>query len=224
MVDGGAHLSQRHRMPVRSLVWVFLSLASCAHSAGEHHSFDDADAWAKAFEDPSRDEWQQPGAVVSALELNGSMAVADIGAATGYFPVRFAKVARVVYGIDIESSMVTYLNQRAEREGLSNLSAVLALPDDPKIPAPVDLITVVDTYHHLEHRPEYFARLKSSLKPKGRVAIIDFKMGSKRGPHDAAKVPVDVVRREFEEAGYRLLVEHSFLADQYFVVFTPNDT
>ena len=94
---------------------------------GSHRSFDDADEWARRFEDPKRDAWQRPDEVIRLLALAPDAKVADIGSATGYFPVRVAKVVPRghVYGVDIESSMVEYLARRAQREGLSNITTLL---------------------------------------------------------------------------------------------------
>jgi cyclopropane fatty-acyl-phospholipid synthase-like methyltransferase len=171
------------------------------------------------FEDPARDAWQRPEEVIRALGLASGASVADIGAATGYFPVRFAKALPQgrVFGVDIEPSMVEYLAERARREGISNLQAVLASPDDPKIPEPVDLIIVVDTYHHLADRSAYFRRLATSLKPGGRVAIIDFKPESKMGPME--KLAPSQVLGELAEAGYSLVAQPALLPEQYFLIF-----
>ena len=84
---------------------------------------------------------------------------------------------------------------------------------------PVDLITIVDTTHHLQNRPTYFAALKRSLTPSGRVAIIDFKPGSKRGPPDEAKISAENVVAELRQAGFALEARHEFLPDQYFLIF-----
>jgi cyclopropane fatty-acyl-phospholipid synthase-like methyltransferase len=198
---------------------VFSCTAAHPHA---HRRFDDAEAWAKSFEDPSRDAWQMPDRVIAELKLPPEARVADIGAATGYFPVRIAKVVPQghVYGIDIESSMVEYLRKRAAAEGLSNLTAVLAAVDDAKIPEPVDLILMVNTYHHIEQRPAYFAKLLGSLKPDGRVAIIDFRKGSSKGPPDSEKVPVERVLEELGEAGYQRVAAFDFLPEQFFLVFS----
>jgi SAM-dependent methyltransferase len=106
-----------------------------SYTPGEHHGhhrFDNAEEWAERFEDPARDAWQKPEQVLDWLELQPTHKVADIGAATGYFPVRIAK--RVpdgkVFGVDIEPSMVDCLNKRAGDEGIDNLIAVLALGFD----------------------------------------------------------------------------------------------
>ncbi len=186
-----------------------------------HHRFEDAEKWAAVFEDPSRDAWQKPDEVIAALELPDDAKVADIGSGTGYFAVRLARALKrgVVYGADIEPSMEKYLRERAAREGLSNVVAVLAAPDDPKLPEPVDLVLVVDTYHHLSERPAYFARLKNRLRPDGRVAIIDFTLEANRGPPKEHRLAPDVVEREMREAGFWLVEKHGFLPEQYFLVF-----
>lgn len=206
-----------------------LVISSCRtgpelHDADGHlpQRFDDADAWAARFEDPKRDAWQKPDEVIAALALPPEAKVADIGSATGYFPVRFAKALPRgrVYGMDVESSMVDYLNKRAEREELPNLTSHLAEFADAKIPEPVDLILMVNTYHHIEARPVYFAKLAASLKPGGRLALIDFTRASTMGPESAEKVPADQVEAELKEAGYTLAASHTFLPEQFFLVFT----
>ena len=186
-----------------------------------HHRFDDPEAWAKAFEDPSRDSWQMPDEVIRALALPPDAAMADLGAATGYFTARFARVLPqgVVYGVDVESSMVEYLKKRVEREKLANVVPVLAAFDDPKLPKPVDLVLIVNTYHHLDQRPAYFQRLLASLEPKGRVAIIDFTKTSKMGPPVEAKLGPEVVEQELTQAGYVKAATFAFLPEQYFLVF-----
>lgn len=203
------------------LLGSLLALAGCKTVEHVHHGFDDADAWAQKFEDPSRDAWQKPDEVIASLGLKPDAKVADIGSATGYFPVRFAKVVPQghVYGADVESTMVDFLNRRAEKEQLANLTSHLAAYADPKLPEAVDLVIVVNTYHHIEERTAYFTRLKASLRPGGRLAIIDFTQQSKMGPPVEAKVPPDQVQKELEAAGYALQAAQSFLPEQFFLVF-----
>jgi len=189
---------------------------------GQHH-FSGAEKWAQVFDDPARDAWQKPHEVLQALKLAPDASVADIGSGTGYFAVRFAHVAPKgrVYGVDAEPDMVRYLAERAKREGLANLTAVLAKPNDPAIPAAVDLIILVDTYHHVPDRERYFRSLQKSLKPGGRLAIIDFTLDSPVGPPKRARVAADTVKKELARAGYALVEEHAFLPNQYFLVFQP---
>lgn len=172
-----------------------------------HHSFEGAEAWAERFDDPARDAWQKPDAVLQRLALRRGMTVADIGSGTGYFAVRLARALPRgrVYGIDIEPDMVRYLNERAAREGLANLESRLGEPHDPKLPPGVELVLVVDTYHHMQDRAAYFRRLAGQLAPGARVAIVDFKPGELPvGPPEAIKVPPDEIIDEMGAAGYEL--------------------
>lgn len=195
---------------------------------GDHatvsHRFEDAEAWAARFEDPERDAWQQPARVLEWLALPPEAKVADIGAATGYFPVRFARAlpAGRVYGVDVEPTLVNFLNLRAQREGLTNLVALVCRPDDPAIPEPVDLIFVCDTYHHISARRDYFGALRAKLRPEGRLAIVDFGPGDfPVGPKDPHKLAAEQVVEELSQAGFALVARHDELPYQYLLVFAP---
>jgi SAM-dependent methyltransferase len=198
--------------------------AAAAQTPHTHqHSFGDAEKWAQVFDDPARDAWQKPHEVIQALKLAPDAVVADVGAGTGYFAVRFAHMTPKgrVYGVDTEPDMVRHLAERAEREGLKNLSAVTAAPDDPRLPEKADLIVLVNVYHHIDARERYFSRLREALKPGGRIAIIDFTIDSPVGPPVSARMAPRVVRAEMERAGYAQDEEHRFLPNQYFLVFRP---
>ena len=200
----------------------FIAGAATAQSV-EHsrHSFGGAEKGAQVFDDPERDAWQKPHEVIPALKLAPDAVVADIGSGPGYFAARFAHVVPKgrVYGADAEPDMVRYLAERAKREGLANLTAVAAKPSDPRIPSAVDLVILVDTYHHVPDRERYFRNLQKSVKSGGRLAIIDFTLDSPVGPPKSARVPADAVKKELARAGYVLAEEHAFLPNQYFLVF-----
>lgn len=206
-----------------ALALAALALAACAPSGGDHHDhrFADAEKWARIFDDPGREAWQKPDEVIRTLRLPADSDVADIGAGTGYFAVRLARAVPKgrVFAVDAEPDMVRYLGARAKREGLANLTPVQAGPDDPKLPAPVDVVLLVNTYHHIPGRVEYFRRLRASLKPGGRVAIIDFRPEGPMGPPPATRVPFGVVAEELGRAGYVLVGSHGILPHQYFLVF-----
>jgi cyclopropane fatty-acyl-phospholipid synthase-like methyltransferase len=209
--------------------WLALAAALiCSTAAAQmphtrHHSFAGAEQWAHIFDDPARDAWQKPHEVIQALKLAPDATVADIGAGTGYFSVRLANMLPKgrVFAVDIEPDMVRYLGERAQRDKLPNMEPVLARPDDPRLPAKVDRVLVVDTYHHIEAREQYFRRLAGSLKPGGEVAIIDFTPESPMGPPKSGRVTAERVGAEMKAAGYALVADHKFLPNQYFLVFRP---
>ncbi|HEX6155949.1 MAG TPA: class I SAM-dependent methyltransferase [Burkholderiales bacterium] len=201
-----------------------LAAGAAAQSPHTHrHSFGDAEKWAHVFDDPERDAWQKPHEVIRALGLAPDAAVADLGAGTGYFAARLANMLSkgTVYAVDIEPAMVKYLGERAKKEKLANLKPVAGTAADPRLPAKVDLVLLVDVYHHIEQRERYFRSLAASLKPGGRVAVIDFRMDSPSGPPQSARVAPERVKDELAKAGYALAEEHGFLPRQYFLVFSP---
>lgn len=211
------------RAPLLALA-LALAAGAAAQSPHTHqHSFGDAEKWAHVFDDPERDAWQKPHEVIRALALEPGAAVADIGAGTGYFAARLANMLPkgTVYAVDIEPGMVKYLGERAQREKLANLKPVAGTAGDPRLPAKVDLILLVDVYHHIEERERYFQSLAASLKPGGRVAVIDFRLDSPSGPPKAARVAPERVKAELAKAGYVLAAEHGFLPRQYFLLFSP---
>jgi len=200
-------------------VWMEPSLAQTP--ATHHHSFGGAEHWARAFDDPARDEWQKPHEVIQALNLAPDAVVADIGSGTGYFSIRLAHFVPKgrVFGVDIEPDMVKYLAERAKREGLANVTAVAGQPGDARLPAKVDLVLMVDVFHHIADRGPYFRRLRNSLKSGGQVAIIDFKKNSPMGPPAGERIAPDEVKTELRAAGYAPVKELDFLPDQYFLIF-----
>ena len=186
------------------------------------HRFDNADEWAKSFDDPTRDEWQMPARVVEALQLRPGQVVADIGAGTGYFTVSLAKspAAPKVYAVDIEPSMVDYVTHRAMHDGLTNVVAVLGGADRSNLPEPVDVVLLVDTYHHIPNRVAYFTALKARMKPGARLAIVDFRKGAPSGPPEEFRFTPDQVSAELAKAGFSLQTSHDFLPRQNFLVYS----
>jgi cyclopropane fatty-acyl-phospholipid synthase-like methyltransferase len=206
-----------------------LALGAPAVAAQQHqpqkpghmeHKFDDPARYAKSFDDPARDEWQLPSRVIDALALKSGMKVADIGAGTGYFSMRLAKTPGVsVYAVDIEPKMVEYVTKRAGAEHATNVTAILANASGPNLPDPVDVILVVDTYHHLPDRPAYFRDLRKSLKPGGRIAIVDFRKDAPDGPPVHFRFTPQQIQDEMTQAGYQLHASHDFLPRQHFLIF-----
>jgi predicted methyltransferase len=197
-----------------------------AATPGSRHDFADVEQWRRVFDDPARDAWQKPREVVAALGLRPGMWVADLGAGTGYFS-RWLDAAvapdGVVFAVDTEPNLVTHLRTRAEQEKTPTVVPVLASMDDPRLPpAALDLVLIVDTYHHLDERLGYLRRLGTRLKPTGRIAIVDWrKDGRAVGPPPEHRLARDVVVAEMRTAGYALVDEPKLLPHQYFLIFAP---
>jgi SAM-dependent methyltransferase len=211
-------------MPLRLVAAILCACCAAAVAQTSHtreHSFAGAEHWAKVFDDPARDAWQKPHEVITALSPAPDWVVADIGSGTGYFAARLAHFVPKgrVYGVDTEPEMVKYLAERAKREGLANLVSVAGSPGDAKLPAKVDLVLLVDVYHHISDREGYFRRLRGSLKSGARLAIIDFRQDAPEGPPKGERIPPQQVQSELASAGFSLAKEHDFLPRQFFLVF-----
>jgi SAM-dependent methyltransferase len=205
------------------LLLPFVALAQQPGGDHMHRRFDDAEKWAKNFDDPARDKWQMPDQVIAALTLKPGQAIADIGAGTGYFTIRLAKspAAPRVFAVDIEETMVHYTKQRAAKEGLQNVTGVVASAASANIPEPVDVILIVDTFHHIPARDAYFRKLRASLKPGGRLAIIDWLPGGPMGPPEEFRFAPEKIAAELAKAGWKKTGQHTFLPNQSFTLYQP---
>jgi len=186
------------------------------------HRFDDAEAWSKVFDDPKRDAWQRPAALVAALGIEPDEVVVDLGTGTGYFLESLSRAVpqgRVI-AVDVEPNLLAFVERRVARQKLTNVVWRLAEKDDPKLVERLDLVLVVDTYHHIGERSSYFKRLAKQLSPRGRVAIVDFRMGHfPVGPDDSHKLAPEVVEREMKLGGYALCKSWDGLPYQYVLIF-----
>jgi SAM-dependent methyltransferase len=83
----------------------------------------------------------------------------------------------------------------------------------------VDLVLMVDVYHHISDREAYFSKLRGSLKAGARLAIIDFRQDAPDGPPKSERIPPAQVQAELARAGFLLSKTHDFLPKQFFLVF-----
>jgi SAM-dependent methyltransferase len=186
------------------------------------HRFEDPAYWSKVFDDPKRDEWQRPAELVAALALAPDETVVDLGAGTGYMLSHLSKAvpAGRVLAIEVEPELVRHMGMRVKKAGLTNVTTRLALTGDPKLEEQVDLVLLVDAYHHIGGRSAYFRRLAPRLSARGRVAVVDFRLGKfPVGPGDDHKLAPEVVTREMTAGGYRLCSSWDGLPYQYVLIF-----
>jgi len=176
------------------------------------------------YEGFGRDAWQQPEKVVQSLAIKPGDRIADLGSGGGYFTFRLSRAVGPtgkVYAVDVDKDMLEDLAERAKKDGYGNIEKVLGKFDDPSLPeSGVDLIFTSNVYHHIDARPKYFADTAKYLRPGGRIAIVDF-----NGKHWSATFighysPVELIKKEMDEAGYRLEREFDFLDRQSFLVFS----
>jgi ubiquinone/menaquinone biosynthesis C-methylase UbiE len=164
----------------------------------------------RKLEDPARAEWQKPDEVVRALEIRPEAVIGEIGAGSGYFTLRLARVATHVFASDADPRLLEVLREHIAAAGVRNVTPVLGLAEDPFLPsARCDLILSVNAYHHFPEAPSYLRRVRRALRPGGRIAVVDF--------HE--KLERARLLRDTEAAGLCVAAEHGFLPQQHFVVF-----
>jgi len=189
-----------------------------------HRLHGDPKAYIGALEDPSRDAYQKPHEVLSALELKPGEVIADIGAGSGYFAFRLAHHVGDkgrVYAVDVSPDMILHLNRRIRELKTKNVISILADPDDPLLPeGAVNRFFFSNSWHHIENRTKYLTLMKRMLRPVGQVIMIDFqKKNLPIGPPLEMKIAREDVIQQMNNNGFRLVTEHKFLPYQYFLVF-----
>jgi ubiquinone/menaquinone biosynthesis C-methylase UbiE len=177
------------------------------------------------FETAGREDRLQINRVMDILSIRAGKSVADIGAGSGWFTVRAAKRvggSGAVYAVDINPEAVRYIGERAEKEKLQNVKAILSKPDDPLLPRnSVDAVLMLKTYHEVAHPVELLRNLRVALRTGAKVGIID-----RNGNGEDHGIGSDVVIREAKEAGYRLMEKYDFVKGDkmdYFLVFTAGE-
>jgi predicted methyltransferase len=181
-----------------------------------------AEMKARAYAGDARDSWQQPERVIRELGLSPGDLVADLGSGGGYFTFRLGEAVGDtgrVYAVDVDAEMNERLERLASERGASNIAAVLAGHDDPKIPEPVDLIFTSNTYHHIEDRVAYFERAARHLKPAGRLAVLEYKRRGFFQRFLGHATEDEIIQSELEQAGYTLSAKHDFIEPQSFLIF-----
>jgi len=161
---------------------VALVLSACRQAPEEQHfpkvHRDVASIVGDSFStEDARDRLGEAEQVIRLSGLAEGMSVADIGAGEGYYTVRFAPVVGKrgrVLAEDIVPETIERLAQRVHRENLDNVSVVLGLPDNPRLPArSFDRIFLIHMYHEVESPYAFLWHLREGLKPDGEVIVVD---------------------------------------------------
>lgn len=176
------------------------------------------------LEGPDRAEWQKPEQIMDALAIADGSVVADIGAGAGWFTIRLARRVGpngLVYSQDVQRQMLDAIRRRVGREGLRNVETRLGSGSDPNLPAgALDAVLVVDVYPEVEDRVAFLRNLAASLKPKGRIGIVNYtrgEVGPGPAPNEGVRVEASAVEADATRAGLRVL-SRAQLTYQYLLV------
>jgi arsenite methyltransferase len=162
--------------------------------------------------------------VVTALHLQPGQTVADLGSGSGLFTRALARAVApngTALAVDIDPALLAIVMRSAERSKLTNISTVQAAADDPKLPSPVDLIFICDTFHHLPDKPTYARTLARYTKPGGRVAVIDFTNEWPSG-HDQMRYTLQDLEGWMTAAGFTRRQTFDFPENSFFVIYDKN--
>jgi len=183
------------------------------------------------LEAPDRDQWQKPEQIMDALGIADGSVVADLGAGGGPFTLHLARRVGpngVVYAEDIQPAMLEVIGQRMQVENLLNVRRVLGSPSDPRLPKGLDAAIIVDSYHEMDdssNPAQVVTLLKNiarSLKPQGRLGIVDFKPGGGGpGPAPEQRVDPQSVIKAAHTAGLELISREEIPPFLFLLVFGP---
>jgi predicted methyltransferase len=239
MMTPYSQTERRHAICVSVALLFALSLGTTALIAAEqnvnpgiNNYYYDAEFehWVSVFERPGREVYDRRHDIVNALRLKPGMAVADIGAGTGFYTHLFAKQvgnSGQIYAVDISENFVQNILRAAKAQGLDNVKGIVNNQQNTKLPTnSVDLAFICDTYHHFEYPQTILASIHQALRPGGQLIIIDFRKqhGVSSGwVMSHVRANEATVIREVESAGFRLTEKSQLLHENYFLKFTKND-
>lgn len=158
------------------------------------------------------------------LDVEPGSTIGDIGCGNGYYTLPLANMTGpegLVYGVDIQQEMLDMLETRAKEAEIANIKPTRGTIVDPKLPeASIDLIILVDVYHEFSHPEQMLEAIRTSLKPEGRIVILEFRAEDPRVPiKPLHKMSKQQVRKEFEANGFELTDEFEGLPWQHMMTF-----
>ena len=175
------------------------------------------------LERPEREREERSDLLVASLDLAPDDVVADIGAGSGFFTFRLAPLVpegRVV-AVDIQPEMLSFLEARSERLGVTNVDLALGSVTDPMLPPDsLDAALLVDAYHEFSHPREMMEGVWGALKPGGRIFLVEYRGEDPSIPIlPLHKMTVRQARRELEAAGFEFVENRDPLPQQHLMVF-----
>lgn len=217
-------------MPLRILLAVVLAASRLLVAQAEHpitgrHIAPVMGAAGAGWLDRSeREREEQPDKALDLIDIQPGMTVADVGAGTGYMTLRIARrvgPSGKVYANDIQPEMLEKLSDNARRADLNNIETVLGSEADPKLPeGKMDLVLMVDVYHELSRPQEMLQAIRRSLKPDGRLVLVEYKKEDPAIPiRPDHRMSLHDIKVEVEAEGYKLDKVIDSLTRQHIVFF-----
>lgn len=195
------------------------------HSHGKANEYmhqNSVDELVNHFESPERDKYQKPEKVMEYLGDIKGKKVMDLGAGSGYFTFRLADAGAQVIAADVDDEFQQFIKQKKEKLGYTDEQIQLKkLPyDNPLLEKnEVDIVLLVNTYHHIENRIDYFSKVLNGLNSQGELIIIDYKKGTLPvGPPADHKIDKEIVQKELRNAGFNSIELDNELLEYQFII------
>jgi ubiquinone/menaquinone biosynthesis C-methylase UbiE len=140
--------------------------------------------------------------------IHPGMTVADLGAGSGEVAVRIA--ARLepsgrLYATELFQSRLEDIRNRAAAASLAYITAVKAADDATGLPAGCCVVIYMRrVYHHLEDPRAIAAGIAASLRPGGRLVVIDMMTPRWLPESFQHGIPPEEIRAGLESAGFQL--------------------
>lgn len=177
-------------------------------------------AW---LERKSRQEEENSNLTIEKLPIEKNSTVADIGAGTGYYTFKiYNKVPQGrVYAVEIQDDAVNFLKNKAGQLDAKNVTVIKGKEDSPELPQnSLDLAMMVDVYHELTYPHEMLQSIKRSLKPHGKLLLIEYSAEDPKVEiKELHKMSVKQVTKELKANGFKLAEDGEFLPIQHFLLF-----
>ena len=173
------------------------------------------------LERSSRESEENPTLAVDLLQLTKKMVVVDFGAGSGYFTSKLAKRCSVVYAVDVQKEMLDLNASQMKKKGIGNVKYILGDVSSTNLPKNTfDLFLLVDVYHELEYPFEIMKDIKSTLKTKGKVVLLEYRKEDPSVPiKPLHKMSVKQVTKEMQHAGFVLIENIQKLPRQHMLIF-----
>jgi ubiquinone/menaquinone biosynthesis C-methylase UbiE len=177
------------------------------------------------LEREGREEEQRPAEIFRAMQLKDGDVAADLGCGTGWFARRMAGVVAPrgrVYAVDIQPEMLDLLRELVKKREVTGIEPVLGTSTDPKLPeGALDWVLMVDVYHEFQQPKPMLEAIKRSLKPTGKVALVEYRLEGDSAAHIRMehRMSIEQVMGEWVPAGFRLVRRIDSLPTQYLFIF-----
>ena len=176
----------------------------------------------------NREQEERCTLMLDNLGIKQGMTICDMGCGNGFYTLKLAQMTGEtghLYAVDIQPEMLAFLNQRADQQGIRNVSPILGTFTDPRLPkGKIDLILLVDVYHEFSHPEQMLAAMRDALAPGGLCALVEFRAEDRNVPiKPEHKMTKAQIMKEWPANGFKLVKEFDELPWQHLMFFARDE-